>query len=307
MNDRIIQALKVLKDNQDEINKFKKDLENKLIDLKNNSNKSNEDIKKEVSSLESKLQKIIESQSKKDDFNLQKLMISLSAELERWNIINGEWCYNGKPVGVRAEAKDGKDGKPGKDGKDGKPGNPGPKGEDGETPNIKIGKVETSDEYGGAKAKFRKVKGKNEYLLDLVLPRGPQGFQGFDATINGKSSIEILAGNNISVTQEGKRVFINSLVNPFELKVVKELPIENISSSAMYFSPSPAPEEKDVFIESIYINKGTEEEPNWDWEHIGKTKVDLTGYISKDETTERGIIITKEDGNTETVKLVVYK
>ena len=81
MNDRIIQALKVLKDNQDEINKFKKDLENKLIDLKNNSKKSNEDIKKEVSSLESKLQKIIESQSKKDDFNLQKLMISLSAEL----------------------------------------------------------------------------------------------------------------------------------------------------------------------------------------------------------------------------------
>ena len=307
MNDRIIQALKVLKDNQDEINKFKKDLENKLIDLKNNSNKSNEDIKKEVSSLESKLQKIIESQSKKDDFNLQKLMISLSAELERWNIINGEWCYNGKPVGVRAEAKDGKDGKPGKDGKDGKPGNPGPKGEDGETPNIKIGKVETSDEYGGAKAKFRKVKGKNEYLLDLVLPRGPQGFHGFDATINGKSSIEILAGNNISVTQEGKKVFINSLVNPFELKVVKELPIENISSSAMYFSPSPDPEEKDVFIESIYINKGTEEEPNWDWEYIGKTKVDLTGYISKDETTERGIIITKEDGNTETVKLVVYK
>ena len=307
MNDRIIQALKVLKDNQDEINKFKNDLENKLIDLKNNNNKSNEDIKKEVSSLESKLQKIIESQSKKDDFNLQKLMISLSAELERWNIINGEWCYNGKPVGVRAEAKDGKDGKPGKDGKDGKPGNPGPKGEDGETPNIKIGKVETSNEYGGAKAKFRKVKGKNEYLLDLVLPRGPQGFQGFDATINGKNSIEILAGNNISVIQEGKKVFINSLVNPFELKILDELPTENISSSAIYFTPSPDPEEKDIFIESVYVNKGTEETPNWDWEVLGSTRIDLSGYISKQETEQRGIIITKEDSTTETVKLVVYK
>ena len=234
-------------------------------------------------------------------------MISLSAELERWDIINGEWCYNGKSVGVRAEGKDGKDGKPGKDGKDGKPGNAGPKGEDGETPNIKIGKIETSDEYGGAEAKFRKVKGKNEYLLDLVLPRGPQGFQGFDATINGKSSIEILAGNNISVVQKGKKVFINSLVNPFELKILDELPIENISSSAIYFTPSPDPKEKDIFIESVYVNKGTEEEPNWDWEVLGSTRIDLSGYISKQETEQRGIIITKEDATTETVKLVVYK
>ena len=230
MNDRIIQALKVLKDNQDEITKFKNDLENKLVDLKNNNNKSNEDIKKEISSLESKLQNIVESQSKKDDFNLQKLMISLSAELERWDIINGEWCYNGKPVGVRAEAKDGKpgkdgkDGKPGKDGKDGKPGKdgtpgkdgkpgiPGPKGEDGETPNIKIGKIEVVEFNEKALAKLRKSKKEeNVYFLDLWLPRGPQGYMGDDAKINGYRTLELLAGKNIKITQENNKLTISAL------------------------------------------------------------------------------------------------
>ena len=221
MNDRIIQALKVLKDNQDEITKFKNDLENKLVDLKNNNNKSNEDIKKEISSLESKLQNIVESQSKKDDFNLQKLMISLSAELERWDIINGEWCYNGKPVGVRAEAKDGKpgkdgkDGKPGKDGtpgKDGKPGIPGPKGEDGETPNIKIGKIEVVEFNEKALAKLRKSKKEeNVYFLDLWLPRGPQGYMGDDAKINGYRTLELLAGKNIKITQENNKLTISAL------------------------------------------------------------------------------------------------
>ena len=230
MNDRLIQALKILKDNQDEITKFKNDLENKLVDLKNNSNKSNEDIKKEISSLESKLQNIVESQSKKDDFNLQKLMISLSAELERWDIIKGEWCYNGKPVGVRAEAKDGKpgkdgkDGKPGKDGKDGKPGKdgtpgkdgkpgiPGPKGEDGETPNIKIGKIEVVEFNEKALAKLRKSKKEeNVYFLDLWLPRGPQGYMGDDAKINGYRTLELLAGKNIKITQENNKLTISAL------------------------------------------------------------------------------------------------
>lgn len=211
MNDRILEAIKTLKENQD---KLKKDLES-------NQRMFNEQIRRYNDSIKL-IQKEVE---KTNDSNLQKLMINIADDLGRYSIIDGVWYYNGKSLGVVAEAKDGKDGKPGKDGAQG------PKGEDGETPVIKIGKVETSDEFGGAQAKLRKIKNKNEYLLDLVLPRGPQGFMGFDATINGKSSIEILSGNNISVIQEGKKVFINSLVNPFELKIVKELPTEDISSS----------------------------------------------------------------------------
>ena len=166
---------------------------------------------------------------------------------------------------------------------------------------MRIGKIETSDEYGGAKAKFRKAKGKNEYLLDLVLPRGPQGFQGFDATINGKSSIEILAGNNIEVTQQGKKVFINSLVNPFELVVVNELPTENISSSAMYFVPSSNPEEENIYDEYIYMNFGTEDSPNFDWEHLGSTKVDLSGYVKNTDyatSSKAGVVKTNSNYGT---------
>ena len=36
-------------------------------------------------------------------------------------------------------------------------------------------------------------------------------------------------------------------------------------------------------------------------------KVDLTDYQKRSELQERPILITQENGNTETVKLVVYK
>ena len=47
-------------------------------------------------------------------------------------------------------------------------------------PIIRIGKVESSEENGGAKAILKRKKGTNEYILDLTLPRGPRGFAGFD-------------------------------------------------------------------------------------------------------------------------------
>lgn len=81
------------------------------------------------------------------------------------------------------DGKDGVDGKngamglPGKDGKDGIDGRDGKDGKDGETIDLKIGKVETVDDK--AEAKIRDGKGNVKYL-DLKLPRGPQGFMGFD-------------------------------------------------------------------------------------------------------------------------------
>ena len=159
--------------------------------------------------------------------------------MAEFTIIDGYWFKNGKNLSIKAEGKDGlpgkdgkpglpgkdgKDGKPGKDGKDGLPGKdgkdglpgkdgkdgkPGVPGKDGDCPEIKIGKVETSED-NKAKVSLKKVKGKNEYLLNLTLPRGPQGFMGFDAKINGKNTIEIKAGSNIDIKQEGKILTINS-------------------------------------------------------------------------------------------------
>ena len=331
MDERLLKALKTLKESQDSLKGSQENLKTSLdtilkqldnIDdckenqkeLENNLKSLQKDLQdivktkvdkdkiyEDIKYLKNTLDNIIKEQEKKDNFNLQKLMVSVSADLERYSIIDGEWCYNGRTLGVRAEAKDGKPGKDGKDGKDGKigpAGATGPQGlpgRDGETPILKIGKITDSEEHGGASAKFRKdKKEENTYYLDLVLPRGPQGFMGFDAKINGKNAIEILAGNNISVTQDGKKVYINSLVNPFELKILQELPTENISSSAIYFTPSPDPKEKNIFLESVYVNKGTEEEPVWGWEELGSTAIDLSGYVQKSAFQ----LVENEDGET---------
>ena len=187
MNDRILQALKALKENQDKLQKNVGEIGKKVKQIEG----YNED-------------------------RMRQLVARLSRDLERYEIIDGEWCYDGKPIGVKAEGVDGeigpqgKDGKPGKDGKDGKPGKDGKNGlpgkdgkdgkdgkngepgKDGEVPNLKIGKVEDSPEAGGAKAKIRKGK-DGIYYLDLTLPRGPQGFPGFDGK-DGKDGKDATGG-----------------------------------------------------------------------------------------------------------------
>lgn len=247
MDERLLKALKTLKESQDSlkgsqenlkksldiilkqldnIDDYKekqKDLEDSFKKLQESlqdidKSKGNKDkIYEDIKELKSTVDNIIKEQEKKDNFDLQKLMVSVSADLERYSIIDGEWCYNGRTLGVRAEAKDGKPGKDGKDGKDGKigpAGATGPQGlpgRDGETPILKIGKITDSEEPGGASAKFRKdKKEENTYYLDLVLPRGPQGFMGFDAKINGMNSIELVAGENITIRQEGKKLIISA-------------------------------------------------------------------------------------------------
>ena len=238
MNERYIEALKKLKENLDDLK----------IDFKV--------FQKEITS--------------KEDNNLQKIMFKVADDLAKYDIKDGYWYYNGKNTGVKAEAKDGKDGeqgpqgiqgpigptgkpgkdgksgkdgkdgKPGKDGKDGKPGKDGKDGKDGVTPNFKVKKVYLDSE---GQAKVSMEKEGNTYYLTFTIPQGVQGVMGFpgeDATINGKNAINIIPGNNISLEQDDKgNISINSLVNPFELKVINALPTENISSSAIYFTPSP--------------------------------------------------------------------
>ena len=195
MNERIIQAISKLKKAQDE--------------------------------LEIKLKSMEKNIDEKGSLNMQKVLFTVADDLARYTIKDGNWYYNGKDTGIQAEAHDGKDGeqgpqgipgkdgKPGKDGHDGKPGKdgrPGRDGKDGITPELKIGKIEVSPEYGGAMAKLRPGK-DNIMYLDLTLPRGPQGFAGFDgkdAKINGENTIEIKAGTNITLEQEGSTLTINS-------------------------------------------------------------------------------------------------
>ena len=202
-------------------------------------------LKKAQDELEVKLKSMEQNIDEKGSLNMQKALFTVADDLARYTIKDGNWYYNGKDTGIQAEAHDGEDGergpqgipgKPGKDGKDGKPGKngkdgkdgrpgrdgkngkdgkdgkPGINGKDGITPELKIGKVEVSPEYGGALAKLRPGK-DNIMYLDLTLPRGPQGFTGFDgkdAKINGVNTLSIEAGTNISIDQEGNTLTISS-------------------------------------------------------------------------------------------------
>lgn len=204
MNQRILNAIKTLKLTQDAIQKELKDFKTEFND--------------------------------KDNADLRKITFEVAESLTRYTIKDGYWYYNGKNTGVQAEAHDGKDGErgpegkqglpgrdgkqgpqglpgkdgergpqglPGRDGADGRDGRDGVDGKDAPIPKLKIGKVETSPEYGGALAKLRPGKDGIIYL-DLTLPRGPQGYVGLsgrDAKINGKNTINIEAGRNITITQ----------------------------------------------------------------------------------------------------------
>ena len=212
MNDRILEAIKKLKDLQDNTNKSVKELQN-------NTDKSVKDLSREVDTIKKDLEKELE---RVNDVNIHKIISEMTKQVDIYAIANKEWYKNGKPMGIRAEGKDGKDGeqgpqgiqgpvgptgkdgKPGKDGKDGKP------GKDGSVPIFKIRKVYLNSE---GQAKVSMEKEGDTYYLTFTIPQGVQGVMGFpgeDATINGMNTINILEGKNIKITQEGKNLIISS-------------------------------------------------------------------------------------------------
>ena len=218
MNDRILEAIKKLKDLQDNTNKSVKELQN-------NTDKSVKDLSREVNEIKKDLEKELE---RVNDANIYKIISEMTKQVDIYAIANKEWYKNGKPMGIRAEGKDGeqgpqgiqgpigpagKDGKPGKDGKDGKPGKDGKDGKpgkDGSVPIFKIRKVYLNSE---GQAKVSMEKEGDTYYLTFTIPQGVQGVMGFpgeDATINGMNTINILEGNNIKIKQEGKNLTISS-------------------------------------------------------------------------------------------------
>ena len=67
-----------------------------------------------------------------------------------------------------------------------------------------------------------------------------------------------------------------------KMQFLKELP-ETGKDDTLYFIAKDEPTEKDIYDEWAWVNKGTDEEPIWDWEHLGSPKVviDLTDYVKK--------------------------
>lgn len=101
-----------------------------------------------------------------------------------------------------------------------------------------------------------------------------------------------------SLMGEGKKEitdYIDKEIAEFDfVKVVDVLPKEGLPNRE-YFVRKDSLDTNDLFDEYAWINKGTEEEPDWDWEFKGtKTmEIDLAEYVKKTDyaTKENGGVI----------------
>ena len=81
---------------------------------------------------------------------------------------------------------------------------------------------------------------------------------------------------------------VNSLISTLsglKLEVVQTLPTEDISTSTIYLVPKTTAETGDVYDEYIYVSNN--------WEHIGSTTADLTGYVKNTDyaTAQKGGVV----------------
>ena len=283
MNDRILEAIKKLKDLQDNTNKSVKELQN-------NTDKSVKDLSREVDTIKKDLEKELE---RVNDVNIHKIISEMTKQVDIYTIANKEWYKNGKPMGIRAEGKDGKDGEQGPQGiqgpvgptgKDGKP------GKDGSVPVFKVKKVYLDSE---GQAKVSMEKEGDVYYLTFTIPQGIQGVMGFpgeDATINGMNTINILEGNNIKIKQEGKNLIISSTGGSggtSDYKDLKNKPkindvelIGNKTLSDLGIDQDFIKSESDPTVPS-YVKSITEQDiANWN-NKVDKNVNNLTNYYNK--------------------------
>ena len=86
MNDRILEAIKKLKDLQDNTNKSVKELQN-------NTDKSVKDLSREVDTIKKDLEKELE---RVNDVNIHKIISEMTKQVDIYTIANKEWYKNGK-------------------------------------------------------------------------------------------------------------------------------------------------------------------------------------------------------------------
>lgn len=80
------------------------------------------------------------------------------------------------------------------------------------------------------------------------------------------------------------------------IKVVDELPIEGFENR-FYLVPKIDAETQDFFDEYVWVNKGTEDFPDWDWEWVTtkQVEVDLTNYTTLDKVEELILARSKKE------------
>lgn len=124
--------------------------------------------------------------------------------------------------------------------------------------------------------------------IDLGLVKGQDGTNGAkgrNALINGLNTIEIRAGDNITISQDNNVLTISSTASGLKIVVVEELP-ETGSTDTFYLVPKISSQTNNLYDEYIYNNG---------WELIGSTEIDLTNYVKNTDyanSTTGGVIKT---------------
>lgn len=98
---------------------------------------------------------------------------------------------------------------------------------------------------------------------------------------------------------ENANAYTDEKIEKLELtKVVSELP-EVGKTNKIYLVAKPDGEGGDIFDEYIWVNKGTEETPEYVWEYTGtkKFEVDLTNYVKFTDSAVTNDILQKISSN----------
>lgn len=101
---------------------------------------------------------------------------------------------------------------------------------------------------------------------------------------NGRASVS----TPVSDSQIANKKYVDDELAKFDFIKIVDVRPETGLPNKIYLVPKADTQNQDLFDEWIWINKGTEEEPNFDWEWITtkQLEVDLTPYVKKDEVDD---------------------
>ena len=162
-----------------------------------------------------------------EDFTPEQLLLLMGAQ--------------GEPGRDGRDGKNGKDGKDGKDGRDGNPGRdgkPGKDGKDGITPEFVVRSVKHVPTQTPPKFEMEKID--NTYYIDIEIPRGKVGAPGKDG-INGSGSGGSGEGTtdhsklkNLSYADSGHTGFASSEDLKGKLDIANVKKIKNTTEGNVY-------------------------------------------------------------------------
>ena len=122
---------------------------------------------------------------------------------------------------------------------------------------------------------------RESYTQTLDIDIYPKGENGKD----GKSITSIVLNDQrhlICTMSDGTIIDAGRITldtGNFDVRVVEQLPTENISLSTVYCIASTKPSTTNKYNEFVYVNSN--------WEQVGSTEVDLSSYYNKTEIDKK--------------------